>query len=222
MPGSIRCPQCGLVQMSRPECKRCGTALSPGSGVGAPADAPNPYAPPSADLSRGPTREGEDTLWRDGRILVMRRDSVLPDRCIKCNEPALGYKLRRVLYWHRPAWYWLLLVSVLIYAIVAMIVRKRATVEVGLCPVHRQRRYLAVALGVLALFGGLGGCIAYAQESDAVIYLGIILAVAGVAIAGFGHQVVRAAEIDDNYVRLKGAGADYLSPLPDVRAPVFR
>jgi len=218
MPGPIRCPQCGLVQMSRPQCKRCGTALSSSSVVGAPAAAPNPYAPPSADLSRGPAREGEDALWRDGRILVMRRDSVLPDRCIKCNEPALGYKLRRVLYWHRPAWYWLILVSVLIYAIVAMIVRKRAIVEVGLCPAHRQRRYLAVVLGILALCGGLGGCLAYASESEAAVYLGLILAVAGVVIAGFGSQVVTASQIDDNYVRLKGAGADYLSPLPDLRA----
>lgn len=157
-------------------------------------------------------------MWRDGRILVLRQASVLPDRCIKCNEPAWGYKLRRVLYWHRPAWYWLILVSILVYAIVAMIVRKKATLEVGLCSSHRRRRYYTLALGCLAVFGGMGGCLAYAQESDWAVYLGFVLPTVGIVIAAIGNQVVSAAEIDDHYVRLKGVGGDFLAPLPDFRA----
>jgi hypothetical protein len=152
----------------------------------------------------------------------MRPSAVLPDRCIKCNEPAVGYRLKRVLYWHRPAWYLLIVLSIFIYALVALIVRRRATVEVGLCPRHRRQRYLALALGVLALFGGMGGCIALGAESEAALYLGLLLALTGFLVVGIANQVVRAAEIDEHYVRLRGVGADFLAFLPDFGSGLFR
>jgi hypothetical protein len=41
--------------------------------------------------------------WREGKTLVMWKEAVLPDRCIRCNAPANGRRLIRKLNWHEPA-----------------------------------------------------------------------------------------------------------------------
>src|SRR5438105_983048 len=94
-------------------------------------------------------------LWRSGRVLVMGQGASLPDRCVKCNAPAHGQRLVRKLYWHSPFLYLLILASILIYAIVALIVRKRARVEIGICDSARFQRRLEIALGWLLGLGGL-------------------------------------------------------------------
>ena len=88
----------------------------------------------------------------------------MPDRCVKCKAPATGFRLKRQLHWHHPAIYILVLVSILIYVIVVLIVRKKAVLHVGLCETHRTQRkwtiagcWLAALLGVVALVAGIGG-----------------------------------------------------------------
>src|SRR5436309_2493776 len=80
-------------------------------------------APPSASMM----------IWRSGPLLVMSQGARLPDRCVKCNAPANGQRLTRKLYWHSPYLYLLILLNLLIYALVAIFVRKKARVEIGLC-----------------------------------------------------------------------------------------
>ena len=112
----------------------------------------NPYAPPAADVD-SVRSESAHGFWREGDVLVMAsgQSVVLPDRCIHCNQPAGGFKLKRTVYWHNPALYLLIVISALIYVIVALIVRKSVRLEVGLCQRHRSRRRLGLAL----LFVGL-------------------------------------------------------------------
>ena len=71
-------------------------------------------------------------IWRSDRILVMSQNEPLPDRCVKCNQPVNGQRLTRKLYWHSPYIYLFVLLNVLIYAIVTLIVRKRARVQIGI------------------------------------------------------------------------------------------
>jgi len=58
------------------------------------ADEPNPYEPPprcnSADEQSTSSAEEKvpKGVWRKGKLLVMRKDAVLPDRCVKTNQPA--------------------------------------------------------------------------------------------------------------------------------------
>ena len=48
----------------------------------------NRYGPPKAALE---DRSGAETgMWREGKVLVLRKGSQFPHRCIKCNEPAVG------------------------------------------------------------------------------------------------------------------------------------
>src|SRR5262249_21997100 len=101
-------------------------------------------------------------IWRHRRQMILRSDTPLPDLCLRCNAPANGYRLKRQLYWHSPGYYLLILASILIYLIVALCVRKRAVLHIGLCETHRTQRrwfiaatWLAVLLGLAMLILGI-------------------------------------------------------------------
>ena len=87
----------------------------------------NPYASPSS-TNQPPVLAAEvvsQGLYCKGRVLVMHKRAVLPDRCVKSNQPAEGRRLRRNLYWHHPAIYLTILISLLIYIICADLAEAR-------------------------------------------------------------------------------------------------
>ena len=55
----------------------------------------NPYAPPKDMTFLESYPSGDDRVWRHGPLLVMTKGSQLPDRCLKCNLPAGGWRLER-------------------------------------------------------------------------------------------------------------------------------
>src|SRR5690242_5147889 len=73
---------------------------------------PQPYFPPAT--------HNLDAIWRNNAVLVMTKQALLPNRCVKCNAPA-EEQLKRKLTWHHPALYLLVFISILVYAIVAMV-----------------------------------------------------------------------------------------------------
>jgi hypothetical protein len=147
----------------------------------------------------------------------MTREALLPGRCVKCNAYT-DERLKRKLTWHHPALYLLIFASLLIYVIVAMIVRKRATVDVGLCPKHlaARKRNLAItwALGLLSVGGFvLAGMLEDFTFAFAGIALIFVTAIYGVVMV----RVVAPSKIDDQLVWLKGVNADYLQEFPEWR-----
>ena len=65
----------------------------------------NPYAPPlTAPIVYDAEIVADTALWRQGNVLVMRKGSQLPARCVKSNQPT-DRRLKRNLYWHHPAIY---------------------------------------------------------------------------------------------------------------------
>src|SRR5262245_40589761 len=142
MTKSWKCPECGLVNFaSDANCKRCGAIA-----VNVPAQSP----PVGIVLEDGyvlpppPTANG---IWRDKSTLVMTKDASLPDRCIKCNAPANGLRLTRKLAWHTPVLYLTILIAVLVYAILAAVLSKRAIVYLGMCRQHFERRRKQIVIG---------------------------------------------------------------------------
>ena len=103
--------------------------------------------------------------------------------CVKCGQPATDKPVVKTFSWHHPGFYLLILVGVLIYVIVALVVRKTVKVAVPLCARHRQRRSLWVTLAwVLPLIG-----IADAFILPSLLNLDpgwIVLLVAGLILAG--------------------------------------
>lgn len=179
------------------------------------------------DLGASQMRRGQG-VWRDGNQLVMCKDAELPARCVKTNEPT-DRTLRRQLYWHPPLLYLMVLClgpGLLIYAIVALIVRKSADIEVGLSPQgFRSRRWgIAIAWFSFFFFGLLG--IVGAENLDEngnrlipvfwlILCFGSIAGwVAGIVVGVVKSRVVSATKITDSYVWLKGIHPDYLASLP--------
>jgi hypothetical protein len=142
----------------------------------------------------------------------VRDGAPFPDRCVRCNEPAEGYRLKKTYYWHPPGWYLLILASILIYAIAAMIVRKKTTFAVSLCPRHRSRRVRLVALGIGAPVLALVAWIISGNDFMGPILLIAILV--GSVLAVFGAQLMTPKKIEDGYAYLKGAHPEFLAGLP--------
>jgi hypothetical protein len=159
-----------------------------------------------------------DSIWRKNSVLIMTRHALLPDRCIKCNEPA-DRKLKRNLSWHHPALYLVIFAGVLFYAILAMILRKTATVELGLCENHsalRKRDLLITwTLGLLSV-----GSFFLAIQFEDLTFAGIGgLLILATAVYGIVRvRVVTPTKIDENLIWLKGFNHDYLADLPEWRS----
>lgn len=171
--------------------------------------------PKYLDMLKNGTQPTDLLLARDGNRLVMGRQAQLPHRCIKCNEPAEGAKLKRQLSWHNPWWFLLLPCGLLICVIVIMCVQKKATVEVGLCEAHRRRRNKGRALGwgAFAMFV-LGIAVSVVSGNGLFVAAGILLLLAGLVCAVVMTGTVSAAKIDDRVVWLKGVSPVFLDGLP--------
>jgi hypothetical protein len=209
---SWKCAECGLVNFaSETNCKRCGAAAVTG-GVDASPPPTGIVLEDGYVLPPPPTIGG---IWRDQATLVMTKDASLPDRCVKCNAPANGLRLKRRLAWHYPVLYLVALIALLIYVILAAMLSKRATVFLGLCQTHFQRRRKQTAIGWLLLAAGLITAIA------AIAYDYPLLALAGFSALLFAafflvlvSRVVVVKKIDDRLVWLNGIHSAYLAQLP--------
>ncbi len=180
----------------------------------------NPYAAPETDiksvvLDMHLLEEGG--LWRDGKVLVVRKFTDFLDRCLKCNAPAEGYRLKKTLSWHNP-FFFVLIVSPLIYIIVALIVRKTAKIRAPLCPRHRSKRRRAIALGWFGCLAGIGVVCLGAPLPDyagtcatigAIMFLGFLI----FGIAGSNYLVPK--RIDKNFAWLRKVSLDFLAELPE-------
>jgi hypothetical protein len=211
MSTSWKCAQCGLVNFATStNCKRCGAPLAT-SGV------PGPPQPTGIVLEDGyvlpaPPPGG---VWRDNSTLVMVKEAPLPDRCVKCNAPANGVRLRRSLSWHHPVLYLLIFVGVLIYVILAAVLSKRATIYVGLCAEHFQHRRKKIAVGWILLAGGLISAIgAFANNYPMVGLVGLAVFLFALIWLIVISRVVTPKKIDDRLVWLNGVNSAYLSQLP--------
>jgi len=153
--------------------------------------------------------------WRDGKRVVLDRNAVLPDRCIKCNEPANGFRRTAKLTYVPTS-------RELLFGAWAYLSAKRAQIEIGLCERHRRSRAVTVALGSLAVI--LASIIVFTQvrATDVTLPLlataGLIGGVIGLSYAAVAGRLVRAAKITDTHIWLKGAGEPFLASLPDAPA----
>ena len=166
-------------------------------------------------LKEGAAPAGGD-VWRDGRKFVLIQGTELPDRCVKCNSPANGDRLKRRLFWHHPAVYLLIFLNLLIYAIVALCIRKRATIQIGVCERHRRQRvwtiagsWIAALIGIVLFIAGLNA------DSGAACAAGVFLVLGGAIYGAFRGPLVAAAKIDNDTVWVRGGGRSFLESLPD-------
>jgi hypothetical protein len=161
-------------------------------------------------------------IWRDGKKLVMTKTAELPNVCVKTNQPAHGW-LRRKLYWHQPAIYVLVLISPVVYAIVALIVRQKADIRVGLCADRIKRRRWIMGISWLFGLAGVGLFVAGIrlagpQPDDVAPFLmlgGVLVAIVAAIVGITLTRVVRPERITKDYVWISGVHPEFLASFPD-------
>ncbi|HXT58671.1 MAG TPA: hypothetical protein VN699_08545 [Pirellulales bacterium] len=187
----------------------------------------NPYAPPQHDVVlEAMLAEPGGGIWREGKLLVMHKNAVLPDRCVKCNQPAYGGRLKRSLSYHHPAVYVLILAGLWVYIIVALILRHTAKIQIGICERHRNKRRRAIAMSWLLVVGGIAAIIfglglgnrpgATPWFALTLLLGGVFAFVVGLIYAAFVVPPVAPHKIDKEYVWLKKVAPGYLAELPPV------
>jgi hypothetical protein len=160
------------------------------------------------------------SLWRSGKRVVARTDTVFPDRCVRCNESAGTFRLKRTLYWAHPLIYLLILCNLLILLIVYLIIRKKAIVYIGLCEHHRARRKLGMIIGWSSVALGIIMIVAGAfLESGWLALTGLLILIAGGITGGVMARTVTPTKIDKEYVWLSGVNRDLVANLPEWRGP---
>jgi hypothetical protein len=162
---------------------------------------------------------GGGWAWRKGNLLVMAIGAELPDRCVKCNRPADGFKLQRKLYWH-PTWVVLMLcLNIIVYVVVAMVTRRKAVVFIPLCAEHqaaRTRNRWVCGGSLVAMAASLALAIGVGNGWLSLLVLGFL--VAGM-VFGMIAQTVGARFIDAQYVHISGVKHEFLTSLPEWRGP---
>lgn len=158
--------------------------------------------------------------WRTNNQLVTSSETPLPDRCVRCNAPANGFRLKRKFNWHPPAYFLLLFLNLLIYAIVAMSVRKTATLHIGLCETHRARRKQGIIVGWTGALAGIGLIIGAVSAGSGIMGLaGAALLLGAMIYGAVTGAGVNPAKITKDYIWLKGVNREYLADLPEWTGP---
>jgi hypothetical protein len=172
------------------------------------------FPPPSHNLPKMPT------IWRTKKQLVMAKQAVLPYRCVKCNARA-DTLLKRKLRWHHPAIYLLIIVGFLFYAILALVLSKNATINVGLCAAHASARKRDIAISCGAVLLSIVSFYAAATTDEVTFAMvGTVLFLGGVIYGVARSRIVAPRKIDDQFVWLNGVNASYLEELPEWRGAV--
>lgn len=213
---SSKCAQCGLINFATDStCKRCHAPLNQNLPQVASTGPQGIVLEDGYVLPPPPTvGMAGSGVWRHGSTLVMSKDALLPYRCVKCNV-ATDRRLKRRLTWHHPAIYILIFVALLIYLIVALIVRKTATLEIGLCEEHLAKRRRNVWISWLLVVSGLAGLVlGVMQEDGTFLIAGFVLLIAAIIYAVVAVRIVAPSRIDDRFVWLRGINKDYLNELP--------
>jgi len=167
-------------------------------------------------MAEGVPGSGRSGIWREGKKLVTRSETPFPDRCVKCNAPANGFKLKRVLYWQHPAYYLLLLCNLLVLLIVVLIVRKKAVLHIGLCEAHRKQRTLGMIICSTGMLGGVAMLIAGAAlESGWLALIGVAGFFFGLIWGIVKARTISATKIDNDIVWVSGVGPAFLNDLPE-------
>lgn len=187
----------------------------------------NPYqvplaSPPQYSNYGGlPVANIDGGLWRQGKLLVMDKRAPLPPRCVKSNVPTQR-TLKRSLSWHHPAIFISILAGLLIYVILALVLRKTATTYIGLSDEWFAKRRMAIFVSwliVLASVGMFVAALAWSDRNNNLIILlpiSILVFLTGAFYGLIGSRMVSPKKITDTHVGLKGVHPDFLAELPEL------
>ena len=165
----------------------------------------------------GPDHDVAVGAWRDGDLLVMAPDAVLPDRCVKTDLPAGGRTAEVPLLWHEPRYYGLLVINPILYMAVARAVGTRVVVTVpvtrGALSAARRARWLTLALLAAGLAAWLAAALLVRAE---FFWLGVAVMALSIPVYLLGARFIRIRRLEGERVWIAGASINFLARLPEL------
>jgi len=171
-------------------------------------------------------------VWRSGRRIVMRRDAVLPDRCIKMNNPASVSRIKKKYSWYHPAFN--LLCLLFLFGIGGLLpltlimcalsgASKKVVLQIPVSGEYLARRIRAImgACILMSLAAPLFVVgVRVADKNPGTFSLLLVLAGPVLFVAALNWAVVRARIVSVRRIRgdrvwLAGAHPDYVAALPE-------
>lgn len=191
----------------------------------------NPYQTPQAAEEQ---LFSQHECWRDGKTVYLPPESDLPHCCVRCGEAAQPPARPSKLYWHSPHVYWVLLLvfitgglALLLYAVLALLLRKKVLLTLCYCPKHIWRRRLNLALAIVFLvLLLLPFLVIFSGEYREINALLVIVPLALLLLMALFNSIIRirATHIDENLASIKGFGQGFLQQIPEdpLRASQYR
>lgn len=154
-------------------------------------------------------------VQQQGQDLVVWRGGTLPPYCVKCGLVTHQQPVQRKFYWHSPLLYLTILASILIYAIIALIVRKRFDLAVPLCDSHfRLRRIWMSVAAALMLFAFPALVLGMTYDYPlAGLSLCLVSLLGGAVLWTQVAPILRPRRITDEMAVFRGAHASFFGRL---------
>jgi hypothetical protein len=149
--------------------------------------------------------------------------AILPPPCIRCGAPADGKPVEKTFYWHHPAVYLAILAGLLIYVILALVLRKGIRVRVPLCADHAKRRSIAITLAWVLPLVGIADVAILPQfnvDGGVVALIAVVLILTGLVIWAVVANPIRPSRIDQFQGEFSGFCPVYLQQFPEWVQPV--
>jgi GYF domain 2 len=171
-------------------------------------------------LREGITVGSPSGIWRSGRQLVTSVNATLPRRCLKCNAPADGKPIKRKLYWHPPLVYLAFFLGILVYVVIALVIRKNGLAFVSICHSHRSARRIVILVSWLLVIGGLvAGIAGIANDSGWLGGIGGAAFLGGLIFGIVRGRLVVAQRITKDHMWLGGCGDEFVAGFPEWHGP---
>jgi len=154
---------------------------------------------------------------RRGKALIVPRTASLPAHCLKCGTPA-STPWRKKFYWHPPLLYILILFpGLIIYVIVALIVRKQMELNLPLCETHHadRKRYRLIGWLMLAAFLPLGLVFGFYVSEPLGWVTGVGMFLASLVFLVLSNLGIGPTKIDEAGGMFRGACQSFLDVLPE-------
>jgi|SRR5271155_2464363 len=159
-------------------------------------------------------------VYAAGNLVVVRRGSILPARCVKCGNTPTDPWPKISFSWHHPGYY-LFIITPLIYVIVALIVRKTIKLSIPLCKAHKSIRTKRLWTATVLLVGCIPvpSILGVYVDNDAIVGALVWLGI-GMFIAGLFFLVsatpLKTASISSEGAEFLGACREFLDGLNEI------
>lgn len=147
------------------------------------------------------TSDFHHTVWRSGQALVVKKESVLPDCCVKCGTPAAGQAVDKWLFWHTPILLPVALLSWPFYLLLAVLMRKTMTMSMPLCQRHVTMRKWVTILGVALLPASILSVLtALTQSIPVLMLLAMLMVISSAVVIGWVRNPIWALRFEGEFV----------------------